>query len=297
MLRRNPPRPPAPASLVAVVIALVAACSPASEPSAPATSAEADERIATVLELRTTLGPAAGSLGSASATVVEQLESLHAALPAEPDERRTAVDALVTGPLTGLEEALAGLGPELAGDATGPDAEAVRAALTDARTSGEALTRAAADDLAVVDRLAGADAQLANLVAAWDEPGSRDEQLQRLAEVAGDAEALASELTALEDAPDCLGRVDRRVEAAETVATSTTELRSLVESRSGEEFDARRAELAQDPFGVGADLVDLDRDEVECWRDEGPVADSARDVADALEALEAALNPPDLATG
>lgn len=293
-------RPPGRRSIalpLVLAVLLAAACSsPEPEPSPTATTADPDERIATILELRPAVGPAASEVGSAVATLAEQVEELAGDPPAEPDVRRRTAATIRSGALTLLTDALEGFGPDLAGEASGPDAEAVRAALDGTRTEATALAEVADRELALVERTADAEDELATMVAAWSEPGSRNEQLELLAEVAEGADDLADELGGIEDVPTCARRLERRAAAARTVASATRELRALVEARRGEEFDARRQELLADPYGTGGPLVDGDRADADCWRREAPVVDRAAGVAAALADLEAALNPADLAS-
>lgn len=292
-LRRRPAALPA-AAVVAVLLG-VPACTPSSGPE-PAATDDADERIATVLALRSAAGPPAAELGSAAATVTQQLADLRAALPVDPADRVAAAGELRDGALARLEDARDAVGPELAGDADGPDADAVRAALGDAVDAADALLAAATEDLVLLERAADADARLVRVVAAWEEPGSRNEQLGRLAEVAAEADTLAAELGPSDDVPGCSDAVARRARAAEAMADASRELRGLVERRRGEEFDARRAELASDPAASTRALVEADRGELDCWREESPVVARAAEVAGSLEELEAALNPSDLAS-
>ncbi|MBW3620956.1 MAG: hypothetical protein KY461_11975 [Actinobacteria bacterium] len=287
------------ASAAFLTVAALTAAAGCSAPTDTATedTPTADERIATVRALRAAVGADAAALGTAAATVALELDRLHASLPAGPAERRAAVAAAEDATLDPLRDALEGFGPDLAGDATGPDAEAVRGALGDAASAAAALASEAERDLATVTRTAAADERLLHLVAAWSEPGSRSEQLRRLEEVAAAAEALAAELEDVEETPACLGSVPRRAEAAVTVARGSRELASLVEARRGEEFDVRRRELSADPFGTGGPLVVEDRARVACWREQSAVVDRADAVASALDELEAALNPTDLGAG
>ncbi|MBW3659850.1 MAG: hypothetical protein KY457_14515 [Actinobacteria bacterium] len=253
-----------------------------------------DARIADVLELRAEVGPPAADLGTAAATLVQELDELRAELPVDPDQRRSVIEAVRTGVLADLAEAHARADVDVAGD--GPDAAAVAGALRDARAAADALAAAADEDLAVLDRAADADVRLSAVVAAWVEPGSRSQQLARLEEAATRADALAAELGAAEDDPACAAVLARRTAAATTVADASRELHALVERRRGEEFDARRRELAQDPAASTRTLVDADRAGIDCWRAEAEPVELAAAVAEALEELERALNPADLAS-
>lgn len=282
--------------LVAGALVAPAACSsPEPAPDAAARTVDADERIATIMSLRSDVGPAAAQLGSAAVTLVEQTGGLATDGPLAPEERREVAAAIRAGALTLLRDAVDAVEPELAGDATGPDAERVRTALADAARAGGGLVGAAERELVVVERAADAEDDLAVMVEAWTAAGSRNEQLELLAEVANGADDLAAELDAFEDVPGCARRLERRAAAARTVAAGSRELRALVEQRRGEEFDARREELLQDPYGTGAPLVEADHADADCWWSEGPVARQGEAVAAALAELEAALNPADLA--
>lgn len=292
LLRRRP----AASSLLAIALVVPVACSGAADRGAVGRDVDPDERVETVLELRSAVGPSAVALGSASATLVEAIDELHAHPPPDLSARGAAVAAIRSGPLAALEDTLQEVGPELATDASGPDAARVRAVLTDARSAASELVEAAERELALLEVAIDAEERLADVVAAWSEPGSRNEQLQRLDEVAAAAGALATELDRVEDVPGCAGRVERRAAAARAAAAATRELRALVEQRRGEEFDARRGELVNDPYGTRTRLVDGDRADLRCWREEGPVVAAGTDLARTLADLEAALNPADLAS-
>lgn len=284
------------AFVAAVALLAPAGCSSPGTSDPAATTADPDQRIDTIRQLRSTVGPRSAELGTAAATLVQQLDEFHAAPPRDPTVRRETVATIRSGSLALLERTLDGYGPDLVGDETGPDAEDVSAAMGEVRGAAVALARAAVEDLQRVEEAAEAEERLAAAVEAWSEPGSRNEQLQRLEEVAGEVDALATELEAVEDVPACSGLVARRAEAARAVAAHTRELRALVEQRRGDEFDARRDELLQDPYGTGGLLVEEDRREIGCWREAGPVVAAADEFAAALDRLEEALNPPDLAS-
>lgn len=278
-------------TVAAAGLLVLGACSTAPADDPPTEG----DRAATVEELRRTVGPPAVEVGSAAATLAERLEELHAELPTEPSQRRAAVDAIRSEELTDLDAALEGYGSDLAGELAGPDADAARAALADSRDAAAALREHADADLQLVVAAADADAELTQLVAAWDEPGSRQEQLERLQETAAAAAALADDLATLDDVPDCSGSIRLREEAARAVAEATIELRDLVAARRGSEFDERRRALLSDPYGAGRPLVDADREDIGCWRRDGPVPAATAALRAALERLEDALNPSDLA--
>lgn len=289
---RAPPRPVAFLAALALAVG-AAACT---EPAAEDGGADVADRIATVRELRATVGPPAAEVGTAAATLREVLDELHADLPAAPDTRRGAVEAVRERDLARLEEATAALATTELPEA-GPgarDVAATAAARDDVVSAATDLSDAAAEDLDLLVASADAEDRLADLTATWDEPGSRSQQLERLGETAEAADALAVELEAIPDAPPCAELIARRADAARAVAAHARELRDLVERRAGTEFDERRAELANDPYGLGERLVDGDVRDLGCWRTDGPVATAADEVEEGLAALEEALNPADL---
>lgn len=274
--------------MVALLITAGCTVGPSSDPGA------ADERVATVRELRRAVGPAATAFGTTVATVADRLDDLHAAWPLDPAERRARIDA-VADQLPALREAGTALAGALAGDVSGADAEATQAAVADAVAAGERFEHAAGADLDRARLATDAELRLQELVETWHEPGSRREQLARLDATASAAAALAEELSATEDLPACTQLVARREAAARTVADRTRQLRELVAARRGREFDERRRAFAADPYAAGAPLAEADRDELDCWRAQAPAVGRARDVRAALEGVEAALNPADLA--
>ena len=289
---RAPPRPVAFLAALALAVG-AAACT---EPAAVDGGADVADRIATVRELRATVGPPAADVGTAAATLREVLDGLHADPTAAPDARRGVVETVRERDLARLEEATAALAatelPEAGPGA--PDVAAASAARDDVVRAATDLATAAAEDLDLLVTSAGAEDRLAELTAAWDEPGSRSQQLERLDTTAEAADELAAELEAIADVPACAELITRRADAARTVATHTRELRDLVEQRAGTGFDERRAELANDPYGLGERLVDGDVRDLGCWRTDGPVAAAADEVEEGLAALEEALNPADL---
>ncbi len=286
-------RPPRPlrVTLALLLVAAVSACTGGGAPEGPDT----DERIADVRLLRATVGEPAAAVGTAAATLVEALGELHADIPARPDAREQAVTTLRERDLARLGLVIEALPTDAGEDgASGPDVAAADRALADIRSAAEALDAAAGADLDRLVRTAQVDGELEVLVATWDEPGSRSEQLARLEETATTAETLATELDAEADEGACPDPLARRAEAARTVASHSRELRELVAGYDGNEFDRRRAELVQDPYGTGALLADLDTEDAACWRDASAVATAEDALVDAIGALEAALNPADL---
>lgn len=268
------------------VAAVLAGCS--GTPADPATSPPEVDRVDVVARTREQVVEPAQALGTAAAEVAGRLESL--------------IDAPSDLAITGVRDAVDGLDDaraDVAGVDLEHDTEDVRAAadaLEAAVDSALALGEAAARTADTVEQAHEADARLGELVATWDEAGSRSELLARFDEVAEQADALAGELRP--DPPDpCPGPLEDRAVAAAFVAEATRDLHELVAQRDGLGFDERRAELAEAPYGRD--------DDGEARNPVGPVdedtcptidaaEDAAGDVAAALQDLQRALNPADL---
>jgi hypothetical protein len=255
--------------------------------------ASTDARIAEVRALREDLAGPAIDLGRAGARVAAAVRTLRVEPLADPETRLATVAAARADAVAQLEEAL-DAAEQVVIEGDGPDARAATATWQEVLGVAEQLREGADRELELVGRLATADAELDELRRVWDEPGSRRQQLETLAAAAERADALAAELRTQLDAEPCTEDLQRRIDAATFVASATRELRDHVSRQRGNAFDARRAELAEDPYGLGAPLTTIgDRT---CWEEHSPVPMSATGLTDALESLEAALNPPDLAT-
>lgn len=252
-------------------------------------------RIEEVRGLRAAVGGPAVELGRASEGVHTVVRALRLEPPRDPPARLAAVASAREESLPELEQAIdAGAATELPGD--GPVAAAARAAWDRAIEAARDVAAAATAEAELAARIAAADATLEELVAAWDQPGSRREQLEVLAATAEQAEALAADLETLEASPACLGDLQARHDAAQFVAEATRELRGHVAAHRGNEFDRLRAELEEDPYGVGHPLAEVGSGAEACWDADSGVAQGTSRLVDALGALEEALNPPDLGT-
>lgn len=266
---------------------LVGACTGAEPVGAPSPS---PVPVAEIREARATVEGPAVALRDAAAEVVATVEALRASPPEDPAARREVLEQALDGPLGALEDAVAeveDLQLEGGSDAVRQAAEALAAAAQ----RGEQTAAAAREDVAAQLGLAAADAELARLVAAWDRPGSRHDQMERLADIAAAAAALASELEDVEPVADCLDGPTRRAEAARHVEEATRELRDHVVAYRGNTFDERRAELAEDPYGSGGPLAAGDARAIGCWRREAPVVSAAEGLDRELGRLQDALNP------
>ncbi len=250
-----------------------------------------EDRIAAIADARAQVGAPASALGTAVAAVRVRLDGF-AAHPSSA-EHAALVEANAD-----LDEALAGVSgvADELGDEDVPDVVAAADAITSARTAGEAVVDAVDQVIEVGAILVDTEPLLADLVAAWDERGSRSELMARFDELTGEANALADDLVqritgvASDACPDPL---DERVLMASVAAEVATDLGDLVAGYQGTTFDERRAELRADPFGLGsADIArPLDRG---CPMIAAAV-DATTGVDAALAALETALNPADLA--
>lgn len=273
-------------AVAVAVVVLVAACS--NSPSAPPTEDETGERRAVVVETRELVVAPAQHLGTAAVTVASRLDDV-------AERPGTDTVAALRDALTDLEEAREEVEQLDIGAAT-PDVQAADEALDDALAGARRMADAATIVATAADQASTADQALQELVASWDEPGSRSELLARLDETALAADHLAADEVG---APpeQCPGPVDSRVAAASFVADATRQLRELVEARDGDAFDARRAELAEAPLGhddTGTPRTHRHPIEPEGCPAVDATRESATEVTRALEDLQAALNPPDL---
>lgn len=271
------------------VALLVAGC-------APQDGSEPDADAQAIREAREVLGNAISQLGAAVVTTEETVTSLRLGDPAEPDARRAAVEDARTSTLQALDDALSTTALNLPDEPV--EVRDAQEGWEAARTAAKDLRDAAEADLDHITRLADIDAELAEIVTSWDTPGSYSQQVERFTSMRNRARSMASELQDEEPRPGCSGATDRRRQAAEWVASATDELRTLIESRRGEEFDARRQELEAQPYGfegVGGTPTGLlgqsdERDE-DCWRAEGATPTATKAFEDAIERIEQALNP------
>ena len=280
------PRPRLPAAVVAttVVAAMLVGCSTGGTAEDPTTSTAAD-RIEAIRTAREAVVRPAQDLGTAAAQVAADLDALVQDL-GEPEITavRTAVEDL-----DGARSAVGELELEPSTD----DVAAAAGSLEDASAGADQLERAAEDVAGTADEALAVAEALDEIVAAWDEPGSRSQLMARFEELAAQAEGLA------ERAPPqaCSGPVEEAIDAATFVAEATRELRSLVAQYDGNGFDARREELHDAPYGTTED-GDTRAPGTSLEGDTCPAIADARtaasDVATALRELQQALNPSDL---
>ncbi|MBW3661949.1 MAG: hypothetical protein KY469_02530 [Actinobacteria bacterium] len=281
-----------PAALLLVVLALTACSDQAGSDSDGGPSAE---RVAAVAAARQQLGPPAAELASAVTTIGSSLLEVYADGD-DPNERLAAIDGIRAELLPRLREEIDGARDvDLTADPS--QTEAITAAWDVLISNAAGVPGAVQDDLDHLERLLEAEVALLELAETWQESGSRNEQIARLEATAAAAADLETSLTQLQQRTECSRAIAHRLAAARHVSAASTELRDLVASQRGNEFDQRRAELAQDPLGLGASLADLDGDDVSCWEDELPTSVAVGAVLSAVDRLEAALNPPDVTDG
>lgn len=275
---------------IVVCTALLAAGCVAETGSEPPDEAEA------IREAREILGNAISELGAAVVATEEAVTAVRLGDPPALSDRLAAVEDTRTGTLAALDDALETTTLDLPDE---PQAVSdAQRAWEDARDAARDLLDTANLDLDHTRGLVGTDAAIAEIVASWETPGSYSQQLERFTSLRDRARALSSDLQEEEPRPDCSGATARRRQAADWVATSTDELRTLIEDRRGEEFDARRQELTADPYGfeeVAGDpralLGELDGRDRECWETQGATSQAKRAFDEAIGRVERSLNP------
>lgn len=276
---------------VPVAAALVACSSPSSEPT-PSPSSTVDTRLEAIRATRELVAAPAVELRAAVQVLVGRVGALRTEL--ETGEAAQRVDDILTEPAADVEDAVASLrGLDLP---PGPDAARAEAALASAIAAAEGAAAAAGQERDEVLALATYDEELLALTEAWDEPGSRRQQLERFAELADAADALRVRAEEADPLHPCSRAWVRRAVAAEHVAAATRELREYVSSYQGRAFDDRRRELADDPLGLGGEPLGRTdaRELADCWSDVSGVTRASAAVDDALVELEDVLNPADV---
>ena len=271
---------------------LLVACAPGGDPVDPVDpeQAERDERIAEVLAARAALAETVPAVVEAAEGYVTGLRGVRDTQVATSAERAAAGAALPTTPLDTAQQQLEAA--ELEGE--GPDVQAARSAVEELLEVVGDVRAGVDDEVEELGELAAFDAALAEVVEAWDRPGSRTEQREALGDAAARAEELAAQAGAAEPIVPCLDVWTHREQAATTVAERSAQLRDLVAGSTGTQFDEARDEWRGDPTGLGTPPAELDADAMDCWDEGSP----ARTAADRLRVLAdevgAALSPDDL---
>lgn len=273
------------ASLTFLVAAVVACSGPSDAPGQTSSS----DRIEAIRQAREAVEEPAVALGTAALTLTERVERL-ATIGA--DDLEAALDS--------VDEASADLrdaatdASEVEFDRSTSDTAEAAAALQVAAAGGEEAAAGGDTLVAVIARAAEIDERLAELVAGWEERGSRRELTDHFADLAEQADQLADEVE--EEATDqaCSAVLELRVRAARSVAAGTRELRELVAAYRGNEYDVRQPELLADPYGEGgASLFEVSQNAGFC-----PLVDligtTVAEVTEALDRMQQALAPGDL---
>ncbi len=277
------------ATVLVGTVALAACTDTGAEPGAGA-SADRASRVEAIRAARDVVVAPMQRLGTAAATVADRLD--------DAVQRRTAQDA---AELRDALDALAEARDEVAAvDLPTPtsDVDEAAAALDDAVAAADDLGEHAARVATVVEVTADAIARLRDIVERWQERGSRSQVGARLDEAAATAAGIADDLDDPDAAPPgCPAAVEEVVDAATAVAQASRELAGLARAGEGTAFDERRSELADALFGVDDDQpVRLDdRITAEGCPALADATTAATAVVGAIQRLEAALNPPDLA--
>lgn len=162
-------------------------------------------------------------------------------------------------------------------------------AWSEARLAANRLVASGRAELAWLRQLQQAEQALAEVVALFDEPGSRAQQSERLSAAAVTAQGVADTLATLEEIPGCSRLVEHHDVAAVLVAERARELATYARNGQGNSFDAARAGFRDEPWDV--DLVGPQGAEASCWEGGSELVQAADAVEQAIVGLAAALNP------
>jgi hypothetical protein len=228
------------------------------------------------------------ALGTAALTLADRLEMLETIA----DTDLAAALDQVDGAADDLEDAGTDAAAVEFERSTADTADAA-AALQAAAAEAQETSTGARTVVDALRRAADADGELAEIVAGWEERGSRQELMDHFDDLRQRAESMADGLETDAQDDGCSAVLDLRVRAARTVAAATTELRELVANYRGNEYDVRQPELSADPYGLGATLFETSQGDGFCPLVD-VVAGGVTEVTDALGRLEQALAPDDL---
>ncbi|MDX1511033.1 MAG: hypothetical protein R3249_06785 [Nitriliruptorales bacterium] len=248
------------------------------------------ERAEAVRAARAAIGTPAAELGTLAEAARAAIVNVRLNGPQDPNVWADRVEAAAEGPVAALAETLAHANlVDLVG--TFEEVAAAQEHWQRARAAAADLLVSADAQLDELRRVLSWDVRLRELTDAWQEPGSRQAQLDRFEEIAEQADLLGATIAAA--APTtCPQQRERRLAAARFVADSSRELREHIAEFRGTTFDERRIELADDPTGLGRPLNALDAEDEPCWLDAAGI--DTGPLLDALGALQSSLNPADL---
>jgi len=273
--------------MLSPLVSLVALVACGSSGAGPNTQSSAD-RVEVILEARQAVEEPAVALGTAALTLADRFELLATInggdLPAALDQAEDAA--------ADLEHAAASAA-DVAFERSTADIAAAAAALQAAAAQAQDTSTEARTVVDVLRRAADADDDLAEIVAGWEERGSRQELMDHFDDLRLRAEDLVGDLEVEAQDAGCSAVLDLRVAAARAIAAATAELRDLVANYRGNEYDVRQPELSVDPYGLGTTLFEASQDNGFC-----PLVDvvdgGVTEVTDALGRLQQALAPDDL---
>jgi len=252
-------------------------------PAAPSVSAQPSGDIG---EARAAMGGPTVALADALLAAAAQVDAARHSQPRGAMARQAA--AAVQASLQELRDAA--LAADAAARPLAGDDRIGRAAdvVTDAASVGLVAADDGAAQAAALERLSTLDERLEGVVAVWTEPGSQSEQRAALATAAADADAVAVEAAAEPAVPEgCPALRDARVRWAQLVAERSRRLAELATSAGGSEFDARRAEFTDQPYGE--DRLAADAADRGCWAERSRLAGAAAGIRNQVETLEALL--------
>jgi hypothetical protein len=273
----------------AVMAGLLTGCVPATSDGGQLI-VSTDDRIFQIRTARIALATPVPALVAEVDRFVDAVETIWTTGDAT-QARGQLAGTLDAAPLRVALAALVAAGP--IGD--GPDMRAARSVVGQIATHVNQLAAGARSELDELGSLGAWDDKLAQVVVAWDAPGSRNGQLEAFAQLAVQATSLATELAAQTETVACTEVYVRRAGVAELLAERTLALRALVEGRQGLAFDELRRDFHEDPFGLGSSLGEADRAAAaRCWRLRSPTATAPDELARLVDALGATLDPAEL---
>ncbi|CAN5559351.1 hypothetical protein BH24ACT15_BH24ACT15_28960 [soil metagenome] len=132
------------------------------------------------------------------------------------------------------------------------------------------------------------DAALEEVVAQWDQSGSRPEMEDSFSQLVGQAQEVLDAAQGLQPyPPDCPGLRDNRIRWAEVVVGRTEQLRLTAAEREGLKFDELVASFRPQPFGE--DPLEADAATRPCWIEQSALPPAENTLTVRLEELEQSL--------
>lgn len=270
---------------VGVALLLSGCVPPVPEPVVTPTLAPGD---AAVLAAREALGEPVVSVAAQVVGMWDRVHEVRHEVPrgvpqgAAVDDLRGDLDAL-QAQAEALRDTAAGLDRADADDRVA-DATAAATALADLAVD---VVEAARTDLDALDPLVAVDAEMDQVVASWDERGSRSQREAAFAELVGVADELLRRVRRL-DVPSCTVLRTDRIRWAERIAVRTSELHVAVSGREGTRFDELRERYAQAPYGEDRRIADAES--AACWAATVDFTEQAEQADALVEVVRTALD-------